>query len=256
MTTSRSILRVAACGAGSRTATAAASSPQRWTATRPARDGWLDVTHQLLGDGIFGGDHHRMRVSLEAGTKAVLRSVTATSLRGGPESSFAARVTVRAGASFFYLPGALIPHAGSTHVSSLNIVADGSARVLAAAVVTPGRTGMGERAQFDALRMRTRVTHGGELLLAEDATFEPESAPFDSEAVFAGAGAVVSVIAAGPWCASAVEWWANLFSDVGVAGYAGPLRLGQGVRAAAICGSLGAALAVMEEIERRVRGEL
>ncbi len=255
MTNSRAVLEVDHCGPVARVSRAGAYSPQRWTTTRPARDGWLDVAHQLLGDGVFAGDHHRMRVRAKAGTNLVVRAVAATSLRAGAMSSFASRISVGAGASCIYLPGALIPHAGSAHVSSLAVRAADDARVLAVTVVTPGRTGMGERGSFTSLRMRATLVAGEEVLLAEDADFAPGTTPLDSEATFAGAGAVVSAVVSGDWDASTVEWWATLFADTDVAGYAGSLRgiRTRGVRVAAICSSLGAAQRVVAEIESRTR---
>ena len=177
------------------------------------------------------------------GTNLVVRAVAATSLRAGAMSSFASRISVGAGASCIYLPGALIPHAGSAHVSSLAVRAADDARVLAVTVVTPGRTGMGERGSFTSLRMRATLVAGEEVLLAEDADFAPGTTPLDSEATFAGAGAVVSAVVSGDWDASTVEWWATLFADTDVAGYAGSLRgiRTRGVRVAAVCSSLGAA---------------
>lgn len=257
MTTSRALLRAEACSGETRVTRLAASMPQRWTATRAGADGWVEATHQVLGDGVFAGDHHRLRVSAGAGSRLVVRAVSATSLRAGAESSLATHVSVARGASVLLLPGALIPHAGSAHVSSLAVRAEPGARVVAGSIVTPGRTGMGERAAFRSLRMRTTLLCGRELLAAEDATISPESTPLESEAVFAGADAIVSFVASGAWGPGTMEWWADVFAEASVAGYSGRLRAEcvESVRAVGLCSNLGMAARVFDAVEARVRAE-
>ncbi len=252
MTSSRARLVASANSRGETRALTAAAAPQRWTLARAARDGWLEVTHQLLGDGVFGGDCHRTSIVANPGSRLLVRAVAATPLRGEPPGATVTHLRVEPGASLVHLPGALIPHLGSNHSNVLRIDAAAGARVIAASVVVPGRTGMGERNAFCRLRMRTIVTTGGNLALAEESVIVPRTFAIDGPAGFAGDGASITVVALGDWPGLDAGWWQEVASLPGVAGAAAPLRTG-GVVLRALAVHLGAAQRLLDAIAAAAR---
>ena len=249
MRISRARLVVDAPGGRPRVLACAAVTPQRWATTRVARDGWAEAVHQAVGDGVFADDQHRTHIEAR-GARLLVRGLTATPLRRG-EGATVTRLVAREGATLVHLPGTLIPQAGASHLNALRIEADGTSRVLAASIVVPGRSGMGERGAFTQLRMRTVARIGGRVAFAEDATFAPAAASIDSPAVFDGGAASVSIVALGDWALADPEWWRGFLSSE-VLGSASRLRLG-GVCVRLLTPTLGAALDVIDALEIAVR---
>lgn len=257
MTNSRARLEVAGGDQGTRLVSAAASQPQRWGAVRQAGGGWVEAVHQLLGDGVFAGDVHRTSIIARHTAHLVVRGITATPARRGSDGTRAASATVthiraEADSTVLHLPGALIPQGDADHTTALRIEVAPGARVLAASVVVPGRTGMHERGDFERLRLRTVAHVGGTLAFAEDAEFRPAAAGIDGPAVFNGFGAALSILALGAWDGATVMWWSDFAHDRLVGG-ATPLRRG-GVCVRALGRTLGDVLEALAAIEARVRG--
>jgi len=244
VTASRARLDVHACDGHSRWR-AACEAPQRWVVRRDGAH--VDAVHQLLGDGVFGGDSHRLRVSAAPGTHVTVRGLAATPLRPGTRSAMTTAISVAAGAFVLSLPGALIPQRGSDHASSLRVdVAQGGAAVVAA-MVAPGRTAMGERCDFERLRLRTWLRHAGSVAFAEDVTLAggPGARP-----LFDGFDVALTVFALGATPAAEFGWWHELAAD-GVTG--GPTRLRSGGAAfRALCPTLGHAQELLARIEHRL----
>jgi len=196
---SRASLEIAAVGGRSRVARAAAGAPQRWAVAPGGSNGWAEVRHQYLGDGIFAGERCTTSIVASSGTSAVVRGVSATSLRAGAESVAATRLRTGPASTLLFFPGALIPHAGANHTSSVRIEAAQGSRVLACSTVTVGRSGMGESGVFHALRLRTVVKLSGQLALFEDARLDPGGDSLSSKAMFGEAQAYLSAVIVGDW---------------------------------------------------------
>ncbi|MFA7295590.1 MAG: urease accessory protein UreD [Dehalococcoidia bacterium] len=243
--------RLEITGAEGRLRVASANAPQRWAAVRPAADGWIEAVHQTIGDGVFAGELHRTSIAATEGARVVVRGITAVPLRGPRPSGTATSVRVGRGASVCLLPGALIPQTAADHSAALRIDVDADATALAASIVVPGRSGMGERGAFRRLRLRTTARVAGRLAFLEDATIEPERAFLDGPAGYRGFDASLTVIALGAWAPASVEWWDGVAGERGVGG-ASLLREG-GVCYRALFPTLGDALASVAFVERRVR---
>lgn len=229
-----------------------ATAPQRWTLQRRASDGWADLVHEVGGGGVFGGDVNRTTIRAGAGTRLVVRGISATSARGSRAAIAATRLVAEAGSTILYLPSALIPQTDADHTTSVRIEAARGARVLAASVVVPGRSAMGERGAFARLRMRTVASLNGALVFSEDATLRPCSAPIDAPSAFAGNDATLSVIAIGEWAPATLAWWSEIDVPQHVRGGAARLRDG-GAGYRALCRTLGGAIAMLDVMEARVR---
>lgn len=222
MTASVARLVATTSGGGTRIARAYAQAPQRWSFGQTADDGWAEVSHQVLGDGAFGGDLSRATIRVGAGASLVVRGVAATPLRGAGESAAVVRLSVEPQGALIYVPGAVVPHAGSAHAASLSISVAPGARLFAATTLVRGRSGMGETGAFTRLRLKTRAESGGELALFEDAELAPEDLAHLGS--FGEAGAFVSGVCLGDWTLPAGDWWADPAKNRGLVAV-NPLRV-------------------------------
>ncbi|MCC7363992.1 MAG: urease accessory protein UreD [Dehalococcoidia bacterium] len=228
MTVSRARLVAVASAGRTRAAVLAAAAPQRWSNRPGAAPPWAEVTHQLVGDGIFGGDAVVTSVRAGPGAALLVDAVAATPLRGGAPSLSATRLRADPGATLIHVPGMLIPHAGADHAASLAIDVAPGARVLSLTAVAAGRMGMQESGAFARLELRTRATVAGQLAFAERAVLT--GAEF--AAASAGAPIVVTALALGDWPAAEPSWWPTGLP--GVTGGASQLRSG-GAAYRALC---------------------
>ncbi|MGE3857817.1 MAG: urease accessory protein UreD [Dehalococcoidia bacterium] len=228
---------------------ASAAVPQRWASTRIAHDGWVEAVHQAVGDGVFAGDEHRTHIEAR-GAALLVRGLTATPLRRG-RAATVTRLVARQGGTLVHLPGPLLPQVDADHVNALRVDVDATSRMLAASIVTPGRTGMGERGRFARLRVRTVARVAGALAFAEDASIEPATVPLDGPAVFDGAGAALSLLALGDWPLADPAWWRDVL-PAEARGGASRLRTG-GVCVRLLLPTLGGALAFIDVVEAAVR---
>lgn len=239
MRRSRAVLRLVRKGPDTRIAAMRADAPQRLSAGAPGD--WLTVYHQLLGDGFFPGEAASLAVAAGPGTKTYLTAAAATPLRAGQPSLAAARLSVEAGATLVYAPGALLPHAGAIYGGALTAdVAPGGACVVIQ-VLLPGRTAH-ESGGFQALRLRTRGVVAGQLAIAEDLRVEPCDWP-------RGAGALLTVLAIGETPLADPDWWAAPAFDLLAAS---PLRAG-GCAARALLPSLSDAAALAGAMMHAIR---
>ena len=250
MTAARAVIDVACAAAPE--VRLRATAPQRWTLQRRASDGWHDLVHEVVGGGVFGGDVNRTTIRAGGGTRLAVRGISATPARGAGPAITATRLVAEAGSTILYLPGALIPQAGADHTSSLRVEAAPGSRVLAASIVVPGRSAMGERGCFARLRLRTLAHLDDRVVFAEDATLSPDIAPIDAPAAFAHDDAALSVVAIGEWAPATLEWWTQIEVPQHVRCGASRLRE-SGVGYRALCATLGDAIAMLEVIERAVR---
>lgn len=246
----RSRARLVVRGAGGRTlvATARAQSPQRWAVRRVAGGRIIDATHQVIGDGYFGGERYETSIHAEGGSTLVVRGLAATPLRMEAPSVSLVRIRARDEATMLYLPGAIIPQSGSDHTAALHVSAAEGTRVLVASVITPGRTGMGEYGLFRRLRMRTIIDAGGIPALAEDSTISPHTLDLQGRAMLGTAEAALTIVAVGAWPAAHPEWWAPLEFE-GIVGGAQPLARA-GIAYRGLCETLGDAQRALAAIER------
>ena len=251
MTASRATLRLETCGRGTRVLRAAAEAPQRWSVSAAQSDGWLEVTHQVLGVGIHGDDALRTRISAGPGARAVVRAAASTSLRGARPSRWSTRIDVSRGATLLSLPGALIPHCESAHSQSTRLeVAEGGAALLVG-ITLPGRLGMGEDGTFSSLRLRTVARFAGTVVFAEDVVVEPLQLPLRTSGMFGTAGAVVSLLTIGDWEPADPAWWRPLCAPGARLGVS-RLRSG-GLAGRALCSNLGEAMDLVAAVNVAAR---
>ncbi|MBM4414982.1 MAG: urease accessory protein UreD [Chloroflexi bacterium] len=251
MTSSRARLVVDGAGRGQ---VAWASAPQRWAQVHRAADGWTEAVHQTIGDGVFAGDLHRTAIVAEEGAALLVRGVAAVPVRGRALEAAcgtATTISVARDATACFFPGSVIPQVGSDHTAALRMDVNEEGRCLAASIIVPGRTGMGERGAFTRLRVRTTARVGGRLAFLEDAVMEPSAAPVDDPAGYYGFDASMTMIALGNWAPASIDWWDGVTGEHGIGG-ASALR-SDGACFRALFPTLGDALQAMAFVEQRVR---
>jgi len=252
MTASRATLEVATGPNGTAILAAKAQAPQRWAYGCVAADGWADVTHQLLGDGVFGGDSVRTRIAVRENARLLVRGVAANSLRAGRASTAATSIVAGPGAAVIAMPGPLLPHARSQHAAGLTVHAASDAFVVASTIVTPGRTAMGERGAFTSLVLRTRVTVDGNLALFDDANVA--GSEVQGAGSFVHSSASVSLVCLGRWPVADRSWWTGS-ETAGATLAVSTLRIG-GLAVRGLFASLGAATTFLAQVERTARASL
>lgn len=248
MRSSRASLVVGAEGGATVVRRAFAEAPQRWVVGGGAGR-FADVTHQLLGDGVLGGGRLQTTIEAAEGACVTVRGLAATAIRRGGGSVAAVRLRATAGSALLYLPGVVVPHAGSDHRSSLVVRADEGARVAAVALTAPGRVAMGESGAFARLQMRTRATVGGRLVFAETAEIDPRG--WDSVAPGGRSGVAAAALCLGDWLPAQPGWWQALADEDALVG-ASHLRE-RGVAVRGLFPSLGAALGFVARFEAAAR---
>lgn len=143
--------------------------------------------------GPLGGDHWTLDVDVADGATLMLRSVAAMlALPGahGDESWSEVNITVGAGATLLWMPGAQIAGHGCHHVAFNRIDLEPTARLYAQEEIVMGRHG---ELPGD-FRQRLRVTQSGAALYDQELAVGPRSAGWESAAVMGGRKAVGSII--------------------------------------------------------------
>ena len=165
----------------------------------------------------------------------------------------AVHISACAGATVLYLPGAVVPHAGATHTSVLRIDTRQGGRALAAAILVPGRSGLGERLAFESLRFRTTALIDGREVFSEEMEATGGGA-LDGPGGFAGAGVFVNILAVGHWDLANSGWWQALELPVSMVGGASTLAPGL-LSFRALGGTLGDATAFVNGVAERAGRE-
>ncbi len=149
---------------------------------RPQRaaDEWLQLILLTPSGGLLDGDELQAEIVVERGAELELRTQAATQLHSG-RSSQTWSMCLHEGASLSYVPHALVPHAGATHRTRLSIAMAGSARLLVAEAVAPGRTHLGELFAYDELCSDLDVLRDGTLVARERQVVQPRASMLCSQ---------------------------------------------------------------------------
>ncbi|HLY67260.1 MAG TPA: urease accessory protein UreD [Chloroflexota bacterium] len=144
---------------------------------RPHRtDGgdWLSLVVLTPSGGLLDGDDLQAEIVVERGARLALRTQAATQLHSG-RSSQSWSISLDQGAHLSYLPHPLVPHAGATHYAKVSVAMAGSAHVLLAEAVAPGRAHRGELFAYDELRSDLDVWCDGSLIARERQVLRPRA---------------------------------------------------------------------------------
>jgi len=160
--------------------------PWRVIRAFPQENGAALVHLHNVSGGVLAGDDLHLDIEVGPQGRAQVTSTGATRVyrrrEGSPDSEQATSISVAEGGLLEYLPDTLIPFAGSRHRQSTRITLANGATLLGWEVVASGRQAMGERFQFDRLRLTTRIDSPQGPILLEDFLLEPRAASLISPA--------------------------------------------------------------------------
>lgn len=167
-------LRVGSRGGRSVLLDCAATYPIRVLRPRvDPSDGGLALTLLMLSGGLLDDDHHTLDVVVEEGARLALWTQAATQLHRGA-SRQTLQIHVSAGATFSYLPHALVPHAGARYTQSTRVQAALGARVFVAETLAPGRVAYGEAHAYRELRLGFDGVYDDVLVARERVCIRPD----------------------------------------------------------------------------------
>ena len=152
-----------------------------------------------VSGGVFGGDRLRLSVELEAGAQAQVTTTGATRVYRPRADCAAATLdasfTVGENALLEYLPDALIPFAGARVQQSTRYLLAAGATLFFWETMAPGRTAMGERFQYEQVRLATDIHVHGKPILLDRLLLEPGEGSIHSPARFGPHSYLVSFVA-------------------------------------------------------------
>lgn len=114
--------------------------------------------------GVLGGDHAEIRVTVEAGARALILTQSATRVQPSPDGRPATQdlhFQVSAGARLEFHPERTIPFAGSAFAQTLTAELEEGAQFALTETLASGRVQTGERLAFASYQSRVQVGVAG-----------------------------------------------------------------------------------------------
>lgn len=199
--TGRAELVLGAAPSGARPRHLFHAAPLRWLFPE-ADPGDMPVGALVnVAGGLAGGDALASSLVLEPGTRFTATTPAAEKIYRslGEPTRIAATVELAEEACCEWLPQETILFDGARLVRSLDLALAPGARLLAAEMLVFGRAARGERLRHGALRDRWRLRRGGRLAWADALCLDdPPDTALDSRFAMGGAGAVATLLLAGP----------------------------------------------------------
>ena len=132
-----------------------------WAIYPPGAEEIPELLVTTPADGILGGDHYEIDVTLGTGASASILTTGANKVYRGPQSRQNAAFFVDDGAFIEYLPHHTIPFADSSYRQDTEFSLSEGATLLCWEAYSAGRVGRGERFAFSFLTNRTRIFRAG-----------------------------------------------------------------------------------------------
>jgi len=169
----------------------------------PATQDMAFVYVQNPTGGVFPGDRLETRLVLDVGAKVHVTTQSATKIYGTDEAGADQSIDVRlaSGSYLELVPDLVIPHAGSRFGQKLDVSIAPDAALFISEMIAPGRLARGERFEYSALNLRTRVLDDdGNELVADALLFEPVLRHPDRRGLLGGYSFVGTAFAVAPSC--------------------------------------------------------
>lgn len=125
---------------------------------------------------VFSGDRLDLRICARDGGQIHITSTSATKLHRMPNGSASQNVYLEArnGSYIEYVPDQLIPQAESSYDQETTIDLDAGSMLVVSEVIAPGRLARGEAFAFRRLKLATRITVSGKIILTDQILMEPQ----------------------------------------------------------------------------------
>jgi urease accessory protein len=153
--------------------------------------------------GVFPGDRLETMLALDVGARVHLTTQSATKIYGMEEAGALQSLDVRlaSGSYLEVVPDLVIPQARSRYCQRLDVSMASDAGLFISEMIAPGRLARGERFEYAALDLRTRVLdHDGKELVADAMRFEPARRPPDRRGLIGRFSFVGTALAVAPSC--------------------------------------------------------
>lgn len=153
--------------------------------------------------GVFPGDRLETRLVLDVGARVHVTTQSATKIYGMGEAGARQSIDITLGSGSYLevVPDLVIPQAGSRYCQKLDVSVAPDAGFFITEMVAPGRLARGERFEYAALDLRTRVLdHDGDELVADALLFEPARRPPDRRGLIGRFAFVGTALAVAPSC--------------------------------------------------------
>ncbi len=170
----------------------------------PTAPEWAHVVAMSSSAGLMEGDAQCVRVAVGSGAALAMSSQAYEKVHRMAGPGGASRETlleVAAGGRLLYWQQPVIPFAGSRFAGSTRIdLADATAQVAYAEVVSCGRVARGERFRFARFVSRVQVCVGGEPVFADNLVLDPAENDLEGLGFFEGCTHLASLVVLGPGC--------------------------------------------------------
>ena len=154
--------------------------------------------------GVFAGDRLETRLALDVGAQSARDDAVRD--EDLPDAARLARISrstsrLASGSYLELVPDLVIPHAGSRFSQKLDVAIAPDAGFFVSEMVAPGRLARGERFEYSALDLRTRVLDDdGAELVADALLFEPALRRPDRRGLLGGFPFLGTALAVAPSC--------------------------------------------------------
>ena len=202
---------------GSRLAHLFQQAPCRVLFPRPAQGEPPLAMLVTISGGLAGGDRLRLDVAVEAGAAAVVTSAAAEKVYRslGPDCRIRTRLVVGEGGWLEWLPQPTILFGGARLDRRTVVELAPGARLLAGEAVIFGRAARGEHFAVGRLFDGWRLSLAGRLAWADALDLDPATGALAGPAGFGGAGALATLIYAGPDAAGLLDAARALLAPAG-----------------------------------------
>jgi len=145
--------------------------------------------------GLAGGDITETFITLGEGAHAFITTPSATKVYRslGEHSEQTTEILMRKGSVLEYLPGCVIPFAGSLYAQRMKVSMDGSSTVFLLDSFTSGRVARGEHILFREYKAATIIESEGRRLVTERVLLRPDSMDYSAIGLFESYSAAVVI---------------------------------------------------------------
>ncbi len=138
--------------------------------------------------GLVGGDRIEIDITLDEYAHVLITTPSANKIyrSTGQFSSQSVEITIKRGGVLEYMPGYVIPFAGSLYRQKTRVCMDKGATAFILDAFTTGRVARGESLQFEEYRNTTEIEYDGELILTERMTLRPGKIDYNGMGLLEG----------------------------------------------------------------------
>ncbi len=138
--------------------------------------------------GLVGGDRIDIAITLDECAHVLITTPSANKVyrSTGQFASQSIEITIKRGGVLEYLPGYVIPFAGSLYSQKTRVLMERGATAFVLDAFSTGRVARGESLHFKEYRSNTEIEYDGELILTERMALEPDRIDYSGPGLLEG----------------------------------------------------------------------